>query len=71
MKKEITVLIPTFNRCELLNRAITSLERQDERISIHCVISDNFSSDDTQEMVNSWVNKKRNLKITYKTRLPN
>ncbi len=65
MKKEITVLIPTFNRCELLNRAITSLERQDERISIHCVISDNFSSDDTQEMVNSWVNKKRNLKITY------
>jgi len=65
MKKEITILIPTFNRSELLNRSLSSLGLQDERIFIHCVISDNFSQDETKEVVNSWINRKSNLKITY------
>ena len=42
MKKEITVLIPTFNREDLLDRAIQSLSQQNEEIKIHCIISDNL-----------------------------
>lgn len=65
MKKEITVLIPTFNRDNLLDRAVHSLSQQNQEIKIHCIISDNSSFDNTQDVVNKWKKQDKNLTITY------
>ena len=66
MKKELTILIPTFNRANLLNRAIESLSQQNQDIKIHCIISDNASKDSTTEVVSKWKNHSKNLIISYK-----
>ena len=65
MINEVTVLIPTFNRSKLLNRALESISRQSKDINIHCVISDNLSTDNTQKVIQEWQDFKSNLKITY------
>lgn len=65
MKKELTVLIPTINRENLLNRAIQSLSNQNEEIKIHCIIADNASTDNTEDVVYKWKNYRKNLKISY------
>ena len=65
MKKNITVLIPTFNRSKLLERNLSSLYDQDADINIDCIISDNCSNDDTEELVKSITKPKSNVKITY------
>lgn len=69
MKKELTILIPTFNRENLLNRAIESLSQQNEEIKIHCIISDNASEDNTKEVVSRWKNYSKNLIISYKKQI--
>lgn len=66
MKKELTILIPTFNRENLLNRALESLSQQNQEIKIHCIVSDNASEDNTEEVVFKWKNHNKNLKISYK-----
>ena len=58
MKKNITVLIPTFNRSKLLGRTLSSLYDQDTDINIDCIISDNCSNDDTEDLVKSMTNQK-------------
>ena len=63
MKKEITVLIPTFNREDLLDRAIQSLSQQNQEIKIHCIISDNSSFDNTKDVVNKWKKQDKNFII--------
>ena len=65
MIKELTVLIPTHNREKLLNRAIDSLYKQDENIKINCVIADNFSQDNTSEVIEKWSKSRKNLNIKY------
>ena len=65
MKKNITVLVPTFNRSKLLGRTLSSLYIQDTDIKIDCIISDNCSSDDTEDLVKSMTKPKSNVKITY------
>ena len=64
MVNEVTILIPTFNRSNLLNRALESISRQSKDINIHCVISDNLSTDNTQKVIQEWQDFKSNLKIT-------
>ena len=41
MINEITILIPTYNRAELLNKNLESIQNQDFKGRINCVISDN------------------------------
>ena len=65
MKKEITVLVPTYNRSKLLKRTLDSLSVQDPTIHINCVISDNCSTDDTKNLAGSFHQHSKNLKITY------
>ena len=64
MINEVTILIPTFNRSKLLNRALESISRQSKNINIHCVVSDNSSTDNTQKVIKGWQDFNSNLKIT-------
>ena len=64
MINEVTILIPTFNRSKLLNRALESISRQSKNINIHCVVSDNSSPDNTQKVIQGWQDFNSNLKIT-------
>ena len=65
MKKEITILIPTFNRSSLLVRTLDSLCAQDSTISINCVVSDNCSNDDTEDLLSIYKKNQENLNIRY------
>ena len=49
---DISVVIPTHNRCELLNRAITSVLNQTICVR-EIIVVDNGSTDNTYEMITS------------------
>ena len=47
---DISIVIPTYNRCDLLNRAINSV--LDQTINVReIIIVDNGSTDNTYEML--------------------
>ena len=50
--EDISVVIPTYNRCDLLKRAISSVFNQTIRIK-EIIIVDNGSTDNTHEMISS------------------
>ena len=49
---DISVVIPTYNRCELLKRAISSVLNQTIR-SKKIIVVDNGSTDNTYEMIST------------------
>ena len=49
---KITVIIPTRERCDVLGKAIKTVTNQDYR-NLQIIVSDNFSSDSTSEIVRS------------------
>lgn len=63
MQKEITLLIPTYNRDELLDNCLNSVSKQTFKGSIHCVIMNNNSTDGTNDVIRNWINKAE-FKIT-------
>ena len=53
---EVSVVIPTYNRCELLRGAVLSVLQQNaERSTFEIVVVDNNSSDDTKAVVESLI----------------
>ena len=60
MQREITLLIPTYNRAELLDKCLKSVSEQTFDGKIHCVVSNNNSSDNTLDVVKIG---KRKIKI--------
>ena len=50
--EDISVVIPTYNRCELLKRAISSVLNQTIR-SKQIIVVDNGSTDNTYDMISS------------------
>ena len=62
---EISVLIPTYNRANTLDRALDSLNAQTYKKKFICIISDNNSSDETEEIVNKWKNTNTSFEIEY------
>ncbi len=65
MQQEITLLIPTYNRAELLDKCLQSVSEQTFDGKIHCVISNNNSLDNTIEVVTNWKNKNKNFTLTF------
>ena len=65
MQREITLLIPTYNRAELLDKCLKSVSEQTFDGKIHCVISNNNSSDNTVDVVEDW-KKKNKRELHYK-----
>ena len=57
--EDISVVIPTYNRCDLLKRAICSVLNQTIKIK-EIILIDNGSTDNTYEMISSLFPK-----ITY------
>lgn len=53
-KPLVSIIIPTYNRCYYLQQAIDSAVKQTYR-NIEVIISDNCSIDDTQEIVESFL----------------
>ena len=59
---KISILIPTFNRKEMLNFAIESAIRQ-TYTNFEIIIGDNCSNDGTEELCKEWI--KRDKRIKY------
>jgi glycosyltransferase involved in cell wall biosynthesis len=67
----VSVLITTFNRCRLLNRAIMSVLKQDYPI-IEIIVVDDGSTDDTQNLMNLLCSEYKNIHyIKHPTNLGN
>jgi abequosyltransferase len=56
MKKLLTISIPTFNRAKELDNQLAWLAKEIKGFEDDCeiIISDNCSSDDTQEVISKW-----------------
>lgn len=64
MKKPLlSICIPTYNRCECLKKSIESIISQKEFLdgSVEIVISDNVSSDGTQQLGIEYANRYENI----------
>jgi glycosyltransferase involved in cell wall biosynthesis len=57
----VSIGIPTYNRAELLKRAIESALNQDYK-NIEVIISDNASTDDTESICQFYCNQDARLK---------
>lgn len=55
--KQLSIVIPTFNRAEFLDRCLSILIPSAEKNNIVIYISDNCSSDDTRSVVSRWISK--------------
>lgn len=62
-KKKITVLTPTFNRGNLLNKCYVSLMKQTNK-NFKWLIVDDGSTDNTEDIVTEWMKEKK-IKIQY------
>ena len=58
---ELSVLIPTYNRADSLDRVLDSLNNQTYQKSFQCIIADNCSSDHTKSVVEKWKSKDKNF----------
>lgn len=62
--KKITVFTPTYNRAYILHNLYHSLQRQSS-YDFEWLIVDDGSIDNTEELVNEWINEKNNFNIRY------
>lgn len=60
-KPKVSIVIPTYNRANLLIKALESCINQTYK-NIEIIISDNCSSDETQEICSAYVNKDSRIK---------
>ena len=63
-KYKITVFTPTYNRAYILHNLYQSLKRQ-ATFDFEWLIVDDGSTDNTQELVNSWKKSENNFPIRY------
>ena len=62
--KKLTVCTPTFNRAYILNSLYQSLQKQTCK-DFEWLIIDDGSSDNTQELVQSWIESDDNFPVRY------
>jgi len=61
-KPVISVCIPTYNRAELLNKALRSILEDFDGINVEVIVSDNASEDNTEEVVRAYQSDYPSLK---------
>lgn len=62
----ISIIIPTFNRADQLNRTLFSLlELKTDRNLFEIIVVDNGSTDNTKEIVEKYIEQNRNTTIRY------
>jgi|TARA_Y100000389_G_C17469792_1_gene529274 glycosyltransferase involved in cell wall biosynthesis len=62
---KLSVLIPTYNRADSLDRTLESLSAQTYDDKFLCLISDNKSTDNTKEVIEKWKGRETNFNIEY------
>ena len=60
----LTIFTPAFNRAHTLSRTYESLKKQDCKDFIWLIIDDG-SSDNTRELINSWMKEEEGFEIRY------
>ena len=60
----LTVFTPTYNRAHCLEKCYESLKRQSIKTFIWMIIDDG-STDNTRDLVETWLNEKNDFKIEY------
>lgn len=65
---EIAVVIPTFDRAEMLGAAIESVLNQGSHISFELIVVDNNSNDDTRAIVESYIRKSGNIRYLFESK---
>ena len=67
MNNLLTIAIPTFNRSELLNKQLAWLAEVVKRFESDCeiFISNNSSTDNTQEVIKNCQKTLSNIKLKY------
>ena len=63
-RSKVAIGIPTYNRASLLKEAVESVLSQSFR-NIEIIISDNNSTDNTEDVVKELQRRSRDIKITY------
>lgn len=68
MNKLLTIAIPTFNRSTILNQKLAWLAQELKGFESECEIfvSDNCSTDNTEEVIQSWQKTFSNITFNYK-----
>ena len=61
----ISLIIPTFNRADMLKRTLLSIEKQITGALFEIIVIDNGSTDSTKEVCESFKNSLKNLVYTY------
>ncbi|MGL6153832.1 MAG: glycosyltransferase family 2 protein [Cetobacterium sp.] len=69
-KKLLSILIPTYNRSEYLDKALKSIFEQiklkdDLKYQIEILVSDNNSSDNTQQILKKYMEKSKKYEILF------
>ena len=65
-KKELTIIIPTFNRSNFLLSILQSLsEQKPKECTINVIICDSYSKDDSEKNVKLFSENNQNLDIKY------
>ena len=59
LKKTLTVFTPSYNRAYTLHKCYESLKKQSNKDFMWLIIDDG-STDNTKELVDKWVDEKRN-----------
>jgi glycosyltransferase involved in cell wall biosynthesis len=63
MTPELSICIPTYNRCELLARSLDVALLQSSELPVEICISNNASSDDTEDLLRSLARIHRRLRV--------
>ena len=61
---KITVFTPTYNRAYIIENLYRSLQRQSFR-DFEWLIVDDGSTDNTEELINSWIEDNNDFPIRY------
>jgi len=61
---KLSILTPTFNRCECLNRTYQSLKNQ-TNVNFEWIIIDDGSTDGTKELIDEIIGQEKQFKIYY------
>ena len=62
----VSVIIPTYNRGYILSRSINSVLKQSYK-NWECIIIDDFSSDNTKELIEKYIKKDKRIKYLRNT----
>lgn len=63
---DVSIIVPTYNRCALLEKTLISLMQQDNKdIMVEILIIDDGSTDNTKSIVDQYKKKINNLRYIY------